>query len=380
MTGQGRRSPRAAGREKPASGSASIEVEAKTPEDAIEEALEKLSIARDEADVEVLDEGKSGFMGIGSKNARVRVSVKGSSEAQQARGDEAGDAEEETVESGDAGAERPHAVEKPRITEPDPAVEAALREILPGLLAPLDPAATVKAIQVRDGRYECDLEIAPDNMAVVLGRRGRTLDAVQTLTAALATRRCDSHVRVILDCGGFREKRREVLVQMAHDAAAEAASSGDEIHLEPMSAHDRKIVHATLSAHDEVETTSEDSGDHRHIVVRVKGSGGSGRSRSRAPRGDRFGGRGGRGGGRNEGRGGRGGGRGHGGRGGQGSGRGGQGGGRGDSRGSFRGRSGGHGSQSAGRGGGRFEERDGNRAQDYMPDESIPDDIGNRAD
>lgn len=380
MTGQGRRSPRAAGRDKASSSSASIEVEAKTPEGAIEEALEKLSISRDQADVEVLDEGKSGFMGIGSKNARVRVSVKGATGSPD-RAAVPESSQEESEAPAHSRAERSQPEEKPRMSEPDPAVEEALREILPGLIAPLDPTTSVKAIQVRDGRYECDLEVAPDNMAVVLGRRGRTLDAIQTLAAALATRRCDSHVRVILDCGGFRAKRREVLVQMAHDAAAEAASSGDEIHLEPMSAHDRKIVHATLSAHDDVETTSEDSGDHRHIVVRVKGSGGSGRSRSRAPRGDRFGGRGGRGGGRNEGRGGRGGGRFAGGRGGgQGSGRGGQGGGRGAGRSSFRDRSGSQGAHGAGRGGARFEERDGNRAQDYMPDESIPDDIGNRAD
>lgn len=357
--------------------SRSVEIEGKTPEAAIEEGLAQLGVGRDEAEVEVLDEGKSGFMGLGSKNARVRVTSRAAaSEADEGTSHRSRGAHRSAASEDDDGADgESSAGSGDRAGDSggqvlDPAVETILRDVLVGLVRPLDAEVSVQQVRMRDGRYDCEVAVSPENLAVVLGRRGRTLDAIQTLAAALATRRAEKHVRVILDCGGFREKRREVLVQMAHDAAAEAVSSGDEIHLEPMSAHDRKIVHATLSAHDEVETSSEDSGDHRHIVVRVKGSAGSGRSRSRSPRGDRGArghGRGGRGGGRPDGRGGGGRGGRDGGRGGRGgrSGGGRFGGGRGSDRGPARNRPEG--------------ERDGNRAKDYEADNSIPDDIGNRA-
>ncbi len=368
MTDNGKGSPRAS-----RTSARSIEVEGKSTEEAISEALEQLGIARAAAQVEVLDEGKSGFMGIGSKNARVRVSVGGEIAGADAP---AGAAE--------AGGEAPAKRADDKVDEN---VEKILREVITNLVKPLDETATVGAVDIHDGRYSCDLVVSAENMAVVLGRRGRTLDAIQTLAAALATRIADSHIRMNLDCGGFRGKRREVLELMAHDAAREAVESGDEIHLESMSAHDRKIVHATLSTHDEIETFSEDSGDRRHIVVRVKGSGGApGESRSRRGRsggqgrsggpgrssggGGRSGGRGGRSDGRREG-GARSGGRsgsGGGGRGGRG-GRGGFGG---------RGPAGGRGRDGAAGYSALDQERDGNRERDYAADTSIPDDIGNR--
>lgn len=200
----------------------SVEIENKLLEDAVAEGLARLGITREEAHIEIIDEGKGGFLGLGAKNAKVRVS---------------------------------------RLNQP----ENVVRDVLTNLLRALDENASVASIAHRDGRYEC--EIACENIALLLGRRGRTIDAIQALLAAIASKKLESHVRVMLDSGGFREKRREVLTQMAQDAARDAVELNEEIHLEPMSSHDRKIIHACLSENADVRTESEDTGDRRHIVV-----------------------------------------------------------------------------------------------------------------
>jgi spoIIIJ-associated protein len=226
-------------------GPSSVEVENRLLEDAIAEGLARLGLTRDEAKIEVLDEGKGGFLGIGAKNARVRVS---------------------------------------RFISHD----SVITKIVDRLVGSLDDAASVERVSQKSGRYEC--EIRAENIALLLGRRGRTLDAVQALANAIAARRLGERVHIVLDSGGFRAKRREVLLDMARDAAAEAVSSGEEIHLEPMTSHDRKIIHSALTENAEVTTESQDSGDRRHIVIMAKGAGG-GHSRRRAsggrPSGDR---------------------------------------------------------------------------------------------
>lgn len=229
---------------KESAGPDTVEIENRLLEDAIAEGLARLGIARDDAKIEVLDEGKGGFLGIGAKNARVRVS---------------------------------------RFVSHD----AVIAEIVGRLVEPLDEMARVESVNLKSGRYEC--EIAAENIALLLGRRGHTLDSIQALANAIAARRLGERVHIILDSGGFRAKRRQVLLDMARDAAAEAVSSGEEIHLEPMTSHDRKIIHSALTDHTEVTTESQDSGDRRHIVVRAKGAGGE--RQSRRPSGGRSGGR-----------------------------------------------------------------------------------------
>ncbi|MEK8022389.1 MAG: RNA-binding cell elongation regulator Jag/EloR [Candidatus Hydrogenedentota bacterium] len=258
----------------PGSGSSgSVEIENKLLEDAIAEGLARLGITRDKANIEILDEGKGGFLGIGAKNARVRVS---------------------------------------RIDN----AENIIKDVLSKLLESLDENATVAGIKLEDGRYHC--EVNCENIALLLGRRGRTLDAIQSLLAAIASRKLEDHVRVMLDSGGFREKRKEVLTQMAQDAARDAIELKEEIHLEPMSSHDRKLIHACLSANPEIRTMSEDTGDRRHIVV-LPADGSGKKSQSRGSEDRPREGRGGRG-GRSGGRSGRSDGRSAGGRGGRGQG------------------------------------------------------------
>ncbi len=238
----------------------SVEVENKILEDAIAEGLARLRISRGEAEIEVLDEGKGGFLGIGSKKARVRVSRIGA-----------------------------------RVRPSEKTSEPVLDEIIEKLTSLLDD--TTRLLEVRkegEGRYLCELDA--ENIAIVLGRRGKTLDAIQCLATALAAKRMGDRVRITLDARGFRRKRREALTEMAHDAADDARKYKEKIHLDPMSAHDRKIIHSVLANSEHVTTQSEDNGDRRHVVVVPKEAGssrggdragreGRGRSQGRSDRG-----------------------------------------------------------------------------------------------
>lgn len=254
---------------------ASVEVENRLMEDAIAEGLARLGISREAAKIEILDEGKGGFLGIGAKNARVRVS-RLSSQARTSHG-RTSHARTNQAKAGRDTAS-PARISRdaagPIASGQDATNHAATIEtILSHLVTPIDEGSTIASVVQKGGRYEC--EIAAENIALLLGRRGRTLDAIQSLANAIAARKIGERVNIHLDSGGFREKRREVLLQMAADAAAEAISSGEEIHLEPMTSHDRKIIHAALTENHDVTTESEDSGDRRHIVVMAKSASGS---------------------------------------------------------------------------------------------------------
>ena len=277
----------------------SVEVEARDLEDAIAEGLARLGLSRDRAEIEILEEPKGGFLGIGARKARVRVSVKGHRRASERR------AERPERPARQERSRRSERSERPEREEEDGKPETPINgelveEVVLKLVRTLDEAATVSGASRRSGRYECEIETREP--ALLLGRRGRTLDALQTLATALVARRTGDRVRVNLDIGGFRARRKEVLVAMANEAAADAVRSGEDIHLEAMFAHERKIVHSALAQNQDVTTESIDNGDRRHVVVQVKGSSRPGVRSGRSDR-DRDG-RGGRDGDRRRGRGG----------------------------------------------------------------------------
>lgn len=266
----------------------SVEIEARDLDDAIAEGLARLGLSREQAEIEVLEEPKRGLLGIGARKAKVRVSVKAS---RRSRRDDGGHRRRHsTADAGDRRPSRP--VEKEReLEEKETAAElkidrSMVEEVILKLASALDEKVRVTKIEERSGRVECEIET--DEPALLLGRRGRTLDAIQTLATALVARKAGDRIRVNLDIGGFRARRREVLHEMARDAAEDAIRQGEEIHLEPMSAHERKIIHSALAQNSEIATESMDSGDRRHVVVMPRGGRRSGGSRSgRSERGER---------------------------------------------------------------------------------------------
>ncbi len=199
-----------------------VEESAKTVEEAVEIALAKLDLTAEDVDVEVIEEGSRGFMGIiGGRPAKVRVVVK-----------------ENTLDRALAFMEQ--------------------------VVATLEIDAEVTGTKVEDG---VQIEIEGQNVGVLIGRRGRALDAWQYLTNLAANRGVKDSQRVMLDVAGYRARRVATLERLAKRTAERAMERRRPIRLEPMSAADRRIIHVTLQGHPDVETNSEGREPYRRVIV-----------------------------------------------------------------------------------------------------------------
>lgn len=211
----------------------SVEKSGKTVDDAVREALKELGVSRADVDVEVLDEGSKGFLGIlGARPARVRVTVVRREEPAQ-----------EVAES---------------------KIEKA-QEFLKKLLEHMGVEAEIAREQDASGFVY--LRMSGRRMGVVIGRRGQTLDAIQYLVNLVANRDGGPRVRFVLDAEGYREKRAEALRGLAHRMAERAKKQGRRASLEPMSALERRVVHMALADVEGVETYSEGEEPYRRVVI-----------------------------------------------------------------------------------------------------------------
>ena len=200
----------------------SIEVKAKTVDEAILNGLSELGLGIDQVDVEIIQEGK-GFLGLG-RSAVIRLT------------------EKQTL-AGDA--------------------EQSLNELFSkmGVQATASAAEDEKSIKV---------DIAGDSTGILIGRRGETLDSLQYLTSLVVNKGTQEYKRITLDTENYRAKREETLVALANRIAAKVARTGKRVVLEPINPYERRILHATLHNHDKVETVSEGEEPFRRVVVRKK--------------------------------------------------------------------------------------------------------------
>lgn len=197
-----------------------VEVSAKNAELAIAQALEKLGIAREQAQIEVLDEGRAGILGLGSRDAVVRVT----------------------------GIE----------TAEDRAVDF-LTEVTEKMGAPAN-------VEAKMGDEAMNVELSGENMGMLIGHHGDTLDALQYLTSLVVNRGAEDYTRVVLDTEGYRDKRAKALAQLAERTAARAIRTG-RVALEPMNPYERRILHTTLQDHPRVTTYSEGEEPYRRVIV-----------------------------------------------------------------------------------------------------------------
>ena len=268
-----------------------IDVTGKTEDEAISKALEQLCMDRDDVSVEILERAKSGFLGLGSCPAKVRVSY-GPEEIEEV---EIPKAAEKPVEKK---AEKVEKTEKPKTSEkksekkpekktpkkdkpakeaapaPAPVVDLgeegddekaqAIRKFLSGLLEQMDSAAAVKVYQPEKGRYKVILE--GDHLGALIGRRGETLDAIQQLTS-YAVNRTGGRVRVQPDAEGYREKREQSLQHLARKVAGKVVKYRRSVTLEPMNAYERHVIHTALQEVPGVTTYSTGVDPNRRVIV-----------------------------------------------------------------------------------------------------------------
>ena len=221
---------------------AEIETTGKTVEEAVQKALDQLGVDRDDVEVEVLDEGRGGILGIGSAEAKVRVEL--------LHGDVV-DLSKETLETLLRGMGVQATVDLPQTP---PKMEEGET---PG------PAFTI------DG----------EDAGLLIGRHGETLNALQLMLNSLMSRKVKTRVNATIDIEGYRERRYETLRAMGARLAERVASTGRTFSMEPMPARERRIVHLALSKHPRVSTESVGEGDARKVTIVPKRGGGGGRHR-----------------------------------------------------------------------------------------------------
>ncbi|MBO8141056.1 MAG: Jag N-terminal domain-containing protein [Firmicutes bacterium] len=251
-----------------------VEKVGRTVEEAVAGALAELGASRDEVEVEVLEEGTKGLFGLlGAKQARVRVRRKAGVAGEPPVMDEEAGSGGARAAEGELGEERegPGAAREDAQLRPWPPEEkvAAARTFLTGVLVRMGVDAALESRVDEDGFVH--VNIVGEDLGLVIGRRGQTLDALQFLVNQVANRGSGERVRIVLDAEGYRERRAEALRALARRMAARARRQGRRVVLEPMSAMERRIVHLALANEPGVETHSEGEDPNRRVVIVPRG-------------------------------------------------------------------------------------------------------------
>ena len=266
-----------------------IDVTGKTEDEAIQNALRQLGLDRDDVSVEILERAKSGFLGLGSCPAKVRVSYgpEEEEEAPVSTPAEPAAPREAPARPKPPKAEKPprqerKPVEKPAAEEkrdeeqPESAARTlgeevddekaqAIRKFLSGLLEQMESTAEIHIYLLEKGRYRVILE--GKGLGALIGRRGETLDAIQQLTSYAVNRSGGGRVRVQLDAENYREKREQSLQHLARKVAAKVTKYRRSVTLEPMNAYERHVIHTALQDVPYVTTYSTGTEPNRRVIV-----------------------------------------------------------------------------------------------------------------
>ncbi|MCR4679214.1 MAG: protein jag [Lachnospiraceae bacterium] len=202
------------------------EFSAKTVDDAITEACQSLSVTSDKLEYEVVEEGSTGFLGLKSRPAVIKARVKNS-------------------------------------------VEDRVKAFLNDVLAAMNIEAVVN-INFDKTENNMDIDLAGDDMGLLIGKRGATLDSLQYLASLVANKESESYIRVKIDTENYRERRKQTLENLAKNMAFKVKRTKRSVSLEPMNPYERRVIHSALQNDKFVTTHSEGEEPYRHVVVTMK--------------------------------------------------------------------------------------------------------------
>ncbi len=203
-----------------------MEVSAKTVNDAITEACQKLLVTSDKLDYIVIEEGSSGFLGIGSKPAIIKAKVKSS-------------------------------------------VKDKAKDFLDSVFEAMN---LIVAVHIKYDELDnyMDIDLSGDDMGVLIGKRGQTLDSLQYLVSLVVNKESESYIRVKVDTENYRQRRKETLENLAKNIAYKVKRTKRSVSLEPMNPYERRIIHSALQNDKYVTTHSEGEEPFRRVVVTLK--------------------------------------------------------------------------------------------------------------
>ena len=203
-----------------------IEVSAKTVADAITEACQKLEVTSDKLEYVVVEEGSSGFLGIGSKSAIIKAKTKSS-------------------------------------------IADIAKDFLKDVFAAMNMVVAVDVKYDEDNK-NLDVDLSGDEMGVLIGKRGQTLDSIQYLLSLVVNKESEEYIRVKVDTEDYRKRRKETLENLAKNIAYKVKRTKRPVSLEPMNPYERRIIHAVLQSDPKVSTHSEGEEPYRKVVVTLK--------------------------------------------------------------------------------------------------------------
>lgn len=203
-----------------------IEVSAKTVNDAITEACQKLTVTSDKLEYEVIEEGSSGFLGIGSKPAVIKARIKSS-------------------------------------------VEDTAKDFLKDVFTAMGMTVVVD-VKYDENDNSMEVDLSGDEMGVLIGKRGQTLDSLQYLVSLVVNKNSENYIRVKVDTENYRQRRKETLENLAKNISYKVKRTKRPVSLEPMNPYERRIIHSALQNDKYVTTHSEGDEPFRHVVVVLK--------------------------------------------------------------------------------------------------------------
>ena len=198
---------------------------AKSVNEAIELALAELGVSEEDVEITVIDEGSKGFLGIGAKDAEVQVKIKD-------------------------------------------VYAMSAKKFLEDIFDAMKLEVTVDA--KLNGDNEMNIDLSGENMGIIIGKRGDTLDSLQYLTSLVVNQQTDDYVKVSIDTENYRQKRTEALEVLAERLAQRVKKSGKKYTLEPMTPYERRIIHAQLQDDEELTTYSIGEEPYRKVVIALK--------------------------------------------------------------------------------------------------------------
>lgn len=202
------------------------EFTAKSVNDAVIEAAQFFGVTSDKLEYEVVSEGASGFLGFGSKEAVIKATVKGS------------------------------------LTD-------LAKDFLTDVFAAMHMTVVIE-VSYNDEEKEMTIDLSGDEMGVLIGKRGQTLDSLQYLVSLIINKETEEYIRVKLDTENYRERRKETLENLAKNIAFKVKRTKRPVSLEPMNPYERRIIHSALQNDHYVTTYSEGEEPYRHVVVALK--------------------------------------------------------------------------------------------------------------
>ena len=203
-----------------------IEVSAKTVADAITEACQKLEVTSDKLEYVVVEEGSSGFLGIGSKLAIIKAKTKSS-------------------------------------------IADIAKDFLKDVFAAMNMVVAVDVKYDEDNK-NLDVDLSGDEMGILIGKRGQTLDSIQYLLSLVVNKESEEYIRVKVDTEDYRKRRKETLENLAKNIAYKVKRTKHPVSLEPMNPYERRIIHSALQNDKYVTTHSEGEEPFRRVVVTLK--------------------------------------------------------------------------------------------------------------